>query len=327
MKTAPAPQPSHRDPSLPDPFSRAAIQPTADFILDKVSFRPSIGIICGSGLGDLASLVQSPVFLPYCSIPGFPVSTAPGHQGRLVLGTLRSARVVLMQGRLHVYEGHPLWRVTFGVRVMKLLGVTNIITTNAVGGINPEYQVGDIMLVKDHINMFGLSGESPLRGPNDETFGPRFFSVNSLYRDVWRGLAREAAKEEGMMHTVREGVLTISGGPNYESVAELKFFQSLGVDCVGMSSIPECLVAHHCGMQVLAFCLVTNQCSLDVENHLSAAPDHQEVLDAAEAKKEDLKRFVANLVEKIENHKEHRKESEMDSIVQNGQKLEINGVN
>jgi len=293
---------SFRHASSPDPFSREALQPIADFLLSKISAMPNIGIICGSGLGELATLVTDTVVLPYRDIPGFPVSTAPGHQGQLVFGCLSGARVVLMQGRLHVYEGHPLWRCTMPVRILRMVGVTQLIVTNAVGGLNPDYKVGDIMLVKDHINMFGLAAESPLRGPNDESFGPRFFSVNSLYNKKCRNIALAAAEEVGISQTVHEGVLSISGGPNYESVAELKMFSMLGVDCIGMSSIPECVVAHHCGMTVLAFCLVTNQCCLDVNTHTSAAPDHQEVLDAAEMKKHDLKKFVSVLVEKINNN-------------------------
>merc|ERR1712032_1435787 len=256
----------------PDPFSREALQPAADYILVKAKaggHAPTLGIICGSGLGELAAMVERPVVLPYADIPGFPVSTAPGHQGKLIIGRLSGMTVILMQGRLHAYEGHPLWKVTMPVRVMRMVGANTLVVTNAVGSINPQYQVGDIMLVCDHINMFGLAGNSPLRGPNDESFGPRFFALNGLYDIRLRQLARQAAEEVGIEDTVREGVLTISGGPNYESVAELKMFAGLGVDCVGMSSIPESLVAHHCGMKVLAFSLVTNQCHLDPVLHSS----------------------------------------------------------
>jgi len=301
---------SFRCSSLPDPISRLSLQPTADYILAAASahgHHPSLGIVCGSGLGELASIVESPVFLAYKDIPGFPVSTAPGHRGRLVIGRLRGVTVVLMQGRVHAYEGHPLWKVTLPIRVMRMLGVTTLIVTNAVGSINPTYQVGDIMLVKDHINMFGLGGVSPLRGPNDESFGPRFFAVNDMYNKRLRSLALWAAREVGVENTVHEGVLSITGGPNYESVAELKMFSNMGVDCVGMSSIPESLVGHHSGMQVLAFCLVTNQCCVDVEAHTSAAPNHQEVLDAAEMKKEDLKKFVTKIVEKLPSLESSRK--------------------
>lgn len=296
---------SFRSSSLPDPFSREALQPAADYILVKAKtggHAPTLGIICGSGLGELAAMVEKPekpVVLPYADIPGFPVSTAPGHQGKLIIGRLNGMTVILMQGRLHAYEGHPLWKVTMPVRVMRMVGANTLVVTNAVGSINPQYQVGDIMLVCDHINMFGLAGNSPLRGPNDESFGPRFFALNGLYDTRLRMLARQAAEQVGISDTVREGVLTISGGPNYESVAELKMFAGLGVDCVGMSSIPESLVAHHCGMKVLAFSLVTNQCHLDPVLHSSAAPNHQEVLDAAEAKKGDLKKFVSKFVENL----------------------------
>jgi len=300
---------SFRAANSTDPFSRASLQPIADYIQSHITSSPDIGIICGSGLGELANLVENPVILPYSSIPGFPVSTAPGHSGRLVFGLLAGANVVIMQGRLHAYEGHPLWLCTLPVRIFRMLGVTHLIVTNAVGGLNPEYKVGDIMLVKDHINMFGMACSSPLRGPNDDTFGPRFFSLNNLYRKKWRNIAKKAAEELGMGNTIQEGVLSISGGPNYESVAELKMFFMLGVDCIGMSSIPESLVAHHCGMEVLAFCLVTNQCSLDISSHTSAEPSHQEVLDAAEMKKHDLKRFVASIVEKINNNRVVEEES------------------
>jgi len=288
--------------SGPDPLCRESLQPIADHILQQISCRPVLGLVCGSGLGSLAGLVQESTVLPYSSIPNFPVSTAPGHQGQLVIGQLAGLPVVLMQGRLHVYEGYPLWQCSLPIRVMKLLGVKLLVVSNAVGGLNPTYNVGDIMLVRDHINMFGLSGESPLRGPNDESFGPRFFSVNNLYEQKWRGVALEAAERVGISSTVHQGVLTMSGGPNYESVAELKMFSMMGVDCVGMSSIPECLTAHHCGISVLAFCLVTNKCQVDPSSHTSQPPCHQEVLDAAASKEEDLRKFVGRLVEMLAPH-------------------------
>jgi len=312
---------SFRSSSLPDPFSREALQPAADYILVKAKaggHAPTLGIICGSGLGELAAMVERPVVLPYADIPGFPVSTAPGHQGKLIIGRLSGMTVILMQGRLHAYEGHPLWKVTMPVRVMRMVGANTLVVTNAVGSINPQYQVGDIMLVCDHINMFGLAGNSPLRGPNDESFGPRFFALNGLYDSRLRQLARQAAEEVGIDDTVREGVLTISGGPNYESVAELKMFAGLGVDCVGMSSIPESLVAHHCGMKVLAFSLVTNQCHLDPVLHSSAAPNHQEVLDAADAKKGDLKKFVSKFVENLHNEQQRELHTNGNGTPSNG---------
>jgi purine-nucleoside phosphorylase len=208
---------------------------------------------------------------------------------------------------------------------MRLVGANTLVVTNAVGSINPQYQVGDIMLVCDHINMFGLAGNSPLRGPNDESFGPRFFALNGLYDSRLRQLARQAAQEVGIEETLREGVLTITGGPNYESVAELKMFAGLGVDCVGMSSIPESLVAHHCGMKVLAFSLVTNQCHLDPVLHSSAAPNHQEVLDAADAKKGDLKKFVSKFVENLYNEQQIELQANGNGIKSNGTPGASNG--
>jgi len=288
--------------SVVDPISRESLQPIADHINDKITIEPKLGIICGSGLGGLASLVEDSVVLNYADIPGFPVSTAPGHHGRLVTGVLCGVPVLLMQGRFHVYEGYPLWMCTMPIRIMKLLGVKMMIVSNAVGGLNQNYKVGDVMLVKDHINFFGIAGDSPLRGPNDLSFGPRFFSVNDIYDSKWRSLALDAAEEVGMKSSVHEGVLTITAGPNFESAAELKMFSMLGVDCVGMSSIPECLTAHHCGLQVLAFSLVTNQCNLDVANMTSAAPSADEVLDVAAMKENDMKNFVSAIVRRLSIH-------------------------
>merc|ERR1719153_1010956 len=207
------------------------------------------------------------------------------------------------------------------VRVMRMVGANTLVVTNAVGSINPTYQVGDIMLVCDHINMFGLAGNSPLRGPNDESFGPRFFALNGLYDNRQRELAKNAAKQVGIEDTLREGVLTITGGPNFESVAELKMFAGLGVDCVGMSSIPESLVAHHSGMKVLAFSLVTNQCHLDPLLHSSAAPNHREVLDAADAKKGDLKKFVSKFVENLHLDQQQQHQHNGNGVQTNGTKL------
>ncbi|XP_023345734.1 purine nucleoside phosphorylase [Eurytemora carolleeae] len=258
---------------IKDPISRAALQPTADYILQRCEMKPLVGIICGSGLGELGDLVTNATNLNYNDIPGS------------------------LLGRVHCYEGFPLWHIALPVRVMKLLGIRNIIITNAVGALNPLYQVGDLMLVKDHINMFGLGGQSPLQGPNDEYFGPRFFDVNQLYSDRWRHLAREAAKEVEFCRSIHDGVLTIAGGPNYESVAELKMLSMLGADCVGMSSIPESLVAHHCGIQVLAFSLVTNLCTFEYSSN--QPPNHEEVLEVANQCKDDLKKFVSALVKKI----------------------------
>jgi len=293
---------THRDAGLHDPVSREALQPIVTYVqAQSRGLTPSLGIVCGSGLGNLADLLikaRGTVLIDYRDIPGFPVSTAPGHKGRLVIGNLNGITVILMQGRMHVYEGHPLWRVTLPIRVMKMLGVRTLLVTNAVGSINPSYQVGDIMMVKDHINMFGFGGQSPLRGPNDESFGPRFFAVNDMYHPGLRGLLKEAAKEVGMKDNIHEGVLTLTGGPNFESPAELRMFSLVGVDCVGMSSIPESLVAHHCGIKVLAMSLITNKCLLDSEGE---APNHAEVLDVARGKEEDLKKLITKFVEKLQS--------------------------
>jgi len=292
---------SYRVSGSVDPISKEALMPMVLNIQKKTSIKPLVGIICGSGLGGLADLVDDPTFISYKDIPGFPVSTAPGHKGRLVFGQLDGVSVVLMQGRLHSYEGIPLWQCTLPVRVMKLLGIQIIMVTNAVGGINQSFKVGDIMLVKDHLNLFTFGGDSPLRGPNDEDFGPRFFSVNSLYGENLRNLAKEAAKELSMEGSVKEGILTITGGPNFESIAELKLFQMAGADAVGMSNIPECLVAHHCGIKVLSFSLITNMCSVDYGSHGCPIqePNAEEVLEVGEKCTEKLSNFVKNIIQKI----------------------------
>jgi len=280
-----------------DRITLEALTPAAQYIKERIRVTPEIGIICGSGLGELGDLIENPVFLPYTDIPGFPVSTTPGHKGRLIVGTLQGVPVVLMQGRFHMYEGYPLQLVGLPVRVMKLLGIHTIIITNAVGGLNQQYKVGDIMLVRDHLNLPGLTGMNPLQGQNDSYFGNRFFAVNSMYCPDLRRLARQVAVQVDMEDKLREGILTISGGPNYESTAELRMFSMLGCDCVGMSNIPEGLVAHHTGIKILSFCLVTNMCSVDYTTHLP--PNHEEVLEVAEQNKDKLKQFVTALVSKI----------------------------
>ena len=185
-----------------DPMSYDVVTVSAEYIQTRTKYRPEIGIICGSGLGGLADLVDKPDIFPYNQIPNFPVSTVPGHVGRLLLGNLEKVPVIIMQGRFHAYEGYELWKTAMPVRVMKFLGVQKIIVTNAGGGLNKGFQVGDIMLIKDHINLPGFSCQSPLRGPNDERFGPRFFPTNDLYCHEYRQLARNVGQELGLEGTV-----------------------------------------------------------------------------------------------------------------------------
>lgn len=236
--------------------------------------------------------------IPYEQIPNFPVSTVKGHAGRLVFGYLSGIEVVCMQGRFHYYEGYPLWKCAMPVRVMKLVGVTNLIATNAAGGLNGNFKVGDVMLVKDHINIMGFAGNNPLQGPNDERFGPRFPPMNKAYDRELLKKAKEIWKAEIQTDAVlHEGVYTCLGGPNYETVAELKMLKMLGVDAVGMSTVHEVITARHCNITVLAFSLITNQCVIDYESHEEA--NHAEVIDASESRQQVLKCFVQKIVEYI----------------------------
>jgi len=277
-----------------DPISFENISESANFILERTKHRPKIGIICGSGLGGLADLVQNADVFEYQDIPNFPVSTVPGHQGRLLLGHLRDIPVLVMQGRFHSYEGYELWKTAMPVRVMKLIGVTQLIATNAGGGLNKAFQVGDIMILKDHINLPGFSCQHPLRGPNDTNFGPRFFPCNDLYDPTYRKVARKLAWDLKLEGVVREGIYTMVGGPNYETIAELKLLRTLGVDSVGMSTIPETIVAHHCGIRVFACSLITNLCIVEYGTGLET--NHEEVIEVGKRRAEDLKRFVEHMV-------------------------------
>lgn len=220
-------------------YSYEIISGIANFLLERTKHRPTIGIICGSGLGSLAESLADKDEFPYEDIPNFPVSTVEGHAGQMVFGTINNVPVMCMQGRFHYYEGYALTKCSMPIRVMKLVGVTHLMATNAAGGLNEKYNVGDIVIVRDHINMMGFAGNSPLQGPNDIRFGPRFPPMNKAYDAEMRAYAREIAAELGISDQVHEGVYTCLGGPNYETVAELKMLKILGVDCVGMSTVHE----------------------------------------------------------------------------------------
>jgi len=280
------------------PFSYEVIQESANFLLKNSKHRPKIGIICGSGLGTLANQLLDRNEFPYESVPNFPVSTVKGHAGKLILGLLAGVPVVCMQGRFHAYEGYPLWKCAMPVRVMKLMGIEKLIVTNAAGGLNPNFNVGDIMIIRDHINMQGFAGDSPLRGRNDERFGPRFPSLNNAYDKQFRGIAKTTAKELDIDSVVKEGVYVMLGGPTYETVAELKLLRILGVDAVGMSTVPEVVVARHCGLRVFAFSLITNQCILEYDTDQQA--NHAEVIETANKRQKDLQSLVKNMVVKLD---------------------------
>ncbi|XP_018611290.1 purine nucleoside phosphorylase 4a isoform X1 [Scleropages formosus] len=216
-----------------EPLSYDDFQWTADWIMSHTKHRPKVAIICGSGLGLLADGLQKPDSFPYSDIPGFPQSTVQGHAGRLVFGELKGKTCVCMQGRFHMYEGHSLSKVTFPIRVFKLLGVDTLIVTNAAGSLADSYNTGDIMIIRDHINIPGFSGISPLCGANDERFGPRFPAMSTAYDKGLRRLAFDICKTLGISRFVREGVYCMVGGPNFETIAEARLLHKLGVDAVG----------------------------------------------------------------------------------------------
>lgn len=246
-------------------------------------FEPEVLMILGSGLGYLGDLVPDAVYIPYEDIPHFAVSTAPDHAGRLVFGTLSGQQVMIMQGRMHIYEGYSAEQVAYPVRVARLLGVHSMIITNACGAINTAFQVGDIMLITDHIRLFD---PDPLIGPNEIAFGPRFCDMTYAYTPDYRDIARAEAGKLGM--TLREGVYFYFTGPQFETPAEIRAARALGGDAAGMSTVPEVIAATHCGIRILGFSLVTNMAAGVLDKKL----DGVDVIAAAEASKEAFSSLV-----------------------------------
>lgn len=231
------------------------VQAAAGLIRARIGQAPDVGIILGTGLGDLAGAIELAVAIPYREIPGFPLSTVESHAGRLLAGTLGGRPVVAMQGRFHYYEGYSLRQVTFPVRVLHALGAGSLVVSNACGGMNPAWQAGDLMLMTDHIN---LLGDNPLVGPNDERLGPRFPDMSAPYDPRLADLARAVAAERGII--LREGTYVAVAGPNLETRAEYRMLRALGADVVGMSTVPEVIVARHEGMRVLGISIITDLC-------------------------------------------------------------------
>jgi purine-nucleoside phosphorylase len=236
---------------------------------------PGAGIVLGSGLGAIADAVADAIVLPYADLPGMPVGAVAGHAGRLVLGILAGTPCAILQGRAHFYEGHAMAEATFGVRLLFALGVRTLILTNASGGLNPDYGVGDLMLIRDHIFLPGMAGFHPLRGPNDDAVGPRFPAMVGAYDAGLRALARAVAADLSLV--LREGVYVMVAGPSFETSAELRFLRQAGADAVGMSTCPETVVARHAGMKVLGISLVANLALADRPEVLT----HAEVVAAS----------------------------------------------
>jgi purine-nucleoside phosphorylase len=250
------------------------IDQVADSIRAKIDVKPRVGIILGSGLNDLAASVKNAVTVPYADLPHWPVSTVEGHTGRLVIGELEEQPVFVMQGRVHFYEGYSMGQVTLPVRVMQRLGLEMMIVTNAAGGVNPEFIPGDVMLITDNLNLMGMSGLNPLMGPNLDELGPRFPDMSQSYDRELGATARKVAAEHGI--SLREGVYCGLSGPSFESPADLRFLRLAGADAVGMSTVPEVIVARHGGLRVLGLSGISNKSNLDG----STVTTHQEVIEA-----------------------------------------------
>jgi purine-nucleoside phosphorylase len=241
---------------MTESLTYAQITAAANAVRQHSNQLPTIGLILGSGLSSLGDTIPHPDIIPYDQIPHWPVSTVPGHQGQLIIGQLEGHTVVILQGRTHFYEGYSSQQITLPVRVMQLLGIRTLIVTNAAGGMNPAFQPGDLMLIRDHINLPGMSGNTPLRGPNEDAFGPRFPDMTESYSARLRQLAKAAAAQHDI--PLHEGVYTCVSGPSYETPAELRFLRLIGGDAVGMSTAPEVVVARHAGIEVLGISTITN---------------------------------------------------------------------
>ncbi len=255
-------------------ISLEQIDKTCAIIQERITIQPKIGLILGSGLGGLAEAVENAVVIPYHELPIWPVPTVQGHVGRLLIGELEKQPVIVMQGRTHYYEGVTMGQVGFPVRVMQRLGIEVLIVTNAAGAINPDYIPGDVMMLTDHINLVGMTGLNPLRGPNLDAFGERFPDMSQPYDRALQGICRNVAKETGLH--IQEGVYAWLSGPSFESPADLRFLRVAGADAVGMSTVPEVIVARHGKTRVLGLSGISNKANLDG----STITTHAEVLEA-----------------------------------------------
>ncbi len=259
------------------------VQETVQFLKEKTNYSPEYGIILGSGLGSFTQDIDIEFTIPYSEIPNFPVSTVQGHKGALVFGTIGNKQVVAMQGRFHYYEGYDMQTVTFPVRVLHYLGIQNLIVSNASGGVNPNYKVGDVVLIKDHINLFP---DHPLRGTNDERFGPRFVNMSEPYSRT----LQQKAKAIALQHNIdlKEGIYLGLQGPTFETLAEYKMVKILGADCVGMSTVPEVIVARHMNLDCLGISVITDMGDEDNIDEVN----HDEVLQAAKKAEPVVRKLI-----------------------------------
>ena len=271
-------------------MNKEQIQEAVDFIKSQTYTEPSVGAILGSGLGELADQVENAIAIPYADIPNFHAPTVQGHSGRLVMGTLGDTPVAILQGRIHMYEGHSPDTAVLPVRTLAMLGIKSLVLTNAAGGINPEFAPGDLMIIRDHLNLQGIN---PLLGQNDDALGPRFPDMSYTYQPALCEKIEKLAAEEGI--TVQNGVYVGMLGPTYETPAEIRMLKTLGADAVGMSTVAEAIAAHHMGVNVCGISLITNMAAGLSKTKLS----HEEVKETAERSKEYFIRLMKRVLEAV----------------------------
>jgi purine-nucleoside phosphorylase len=269
------------------------IDQAAEAVRNRSQQKPRIGIILGSGLNDLAEAVQNADVIPYGDLPNWPKSTVHGHAGRLVIGGLEGQNVFIMQGRIHYYEGYSMSQITLPVRVMQRLGIEMLIVTNAAGGVNPSFTPGDVMLITDNLNLIGMMGMNPLIGPNIDEIGPRFPDMSQVYDRNLMDMAREAAAQNSI--PLQEGVYCALSGPSFEGPADLRFLRLAGADAVGMSTVPEVIVARHGGLRVLGFSGISNKANMDG----STVTTHEEVIEAGKVIGPKIQKIIRGLLSSL----------------------------
>jgi purine-nucleoside phosphorylase len=269
------------------------IDEAVDAIRKRTSYRPRVGLILGSGLNELADSVQKADIIPYGELPHWPVSTVQGHAGRLVIGELEGQTALVMQGRIHFYEGYSMSQITLPVRVMLRLGLEMMFVTNAAGGVNPNFSPGDVMLITDNLNLIGMMGANPLMGPNIDELGPRFPDMSQAYDRNLMDVARQVAVKENI--PLREGVYCALSGPSFEGPADLRFLRGIGADAVGMSTAPEVIVARHGGMRVLGLSGISNKANLDG----STVTTHEEVIEAGKVIAPKMEKIIRGVLRSL----------------------------
>jgi purine-nucleoside phosphorylase len=270
-----------------------AINRAVSTFRENTSLEPRVAMILGSGLGPLAEEVEAVEIIPTQKIPGWPHSSVEGHAGRLVLGQLEGQSVMVLQGRAHYYEGHPITQIGLPIRVMQRVGVEILVITNAAGAVNPEFEPGELMLIEDHINLLGMAGQNPLRGPNLDEFGPRFPDMSQVYDRKLKAIAREVAEDNDI--PLQRGVYVCLAGPTFETPADLRFLAKVGVDAVGMSTVPEAIIARHGGTRVLGISGLSNKANLDGETLTT----HEEVLEAGKVIVPRLSALIKGILRKL----------------------------